>query len=159
MTIQEVKVTQVTLEGFDLHITVAEQGMFGGTAKLREQTEKIIFSKKKLPQAPSDILRILINMSASVGDEVSTASIYSIPVDDNKWVIPNTMFLNNVPHSKFARQFFYNKIVRAVDAAIVDGAFTNRMTLNFRIPESNPNFDSYRIGECVCMCVSVCVSV
>lgn len=50
-------------------------------------------------------------MCSVVEDESATASLYKIPVDDSKWVIPNNLFLNNVPHSKFARQFFYNKVL------------------------------------------------
>jgi hypothetical protein len=36
--------------------------------------------------------------------------------------------------------------VRAVDAAILDPTFPRRMLIKFLIPESNPAFDSYRIG-------------
>jgi len=36
--------------------------------------------------------------------------------------------------------------VRAVDAAIRDPSFPNRMAIKFLTPESNPAFDTYRIG-------------
>lgn len=125
-----------------------------------------------------------MSMCSTVGEEAATASLYRCPIDNDRFVLPNSLFLNNVPHRPSARQFFYNKvclgayhveafdfcrphdrprthslsqatpqtpttnkqIVRAVDAAILDPNFPRRMQLKFLIPESNPAFDSYRIG-------------
>ncbi len=50
--------------------------------------------------------------------------------------------------SDHSNRFFtpQKQIVRAVDAAILDSNFPRRMQIKFLIPESNPAFDSYRIG-------------
>jgi hypothetical protein len=93
--------------------------------------------------------------------------IFGIPVDEDRWVIPQTLLLNNCPHSPFARTFFYNavsccslraelqlrpdrlslrQVVRAVDQAIEDPGCPRRMRVSCLIPETNPTFDTYRIG-------------
>ncbi len=51
-------------------------------------------------------------MCSTVGEEAATASLYRCPIDNDKLVIPNNLFLNNVPHKASARQFFYNKASR-----------------------------------------------
>lgn len=60
--------------------------------------------------------------------------------------IPNSLYLNCVPWKPFARQFFYNRVVRAMDAAITDPKFSNRMQIRLLTPETSPAFDTYRIG-------------
>lgn len=64
----------------------------------------------KPPQNGADLLRSLISMCSAVGEEAATASLYRCPIDNDRFVIPNNLFLNNVPHRPSARQFFYNKV-------------------------------------------------
>ena len=126
MTITNVEVTNVGLDALDLHVTLAEAGMFGGV-KIMENDQVIAFSKTKQRTTGANVQRALISMASAMGDDEATASLYKIRVDDSKWVLPNNLYLNNVPNSRFARSFFYNKLVRAVDEAIVDPTFPNRM--------------------------------
>lgn len=51
-----------------------------------------------------------MSMCSIVGEEAATASLYRCPIDNDRFVIPNNLFLNNVPHRPSARQFFYNKV-------------------------------------------------
>lgn len=51
-----------------------------------------------------------------------------------------------ITSSRTIRHYLCTQIVRAVDAAIMDPDFPRRMQIKFLIPESNPAFDSYRIG-------------
>lgn len=53
--------------------------------------------------------RALGIMCSTVGEEAATASLYRCPIDNDKLVIPNNLFLNNVPHRPNARQFFFNR--------------------------------------------------
>ena len=81
-----------------------------GNEKLSEETQEIVWSKNKPPQNGADLLRALISMCSTVGEEAATASLYRCPIDNDRFVIPNNLFLNNVPHRPSARQFFYNKV-------------------------------------------------
>lgn len=59
------------------------------------------------------------------------------------------LYLNQVPHNRFVRQYFYDMISRAVlDAVILcsENKISNRMKLTAMFPEMNPSMDSYRIG-------------
>jgi hypothetical protein len=86
MTIATTICTRVGLDGLDLHVTVAEQGMFG-KPKLRELDQTIKFNTNKIRTSPADLIRAMISMASAIGDEDSTASLYKIPVDDDKWVV------------------------------------------------------------------------
>lgn len=58
-------------------------------------------------------------------------------------------FLNQVPHNRFVRQWFYDKASEAVKDAVVlcsEGKISNRMKVISKFPETNPTMDSYRIG-------------
>lgn len=129
MTIQNVRVTKVGLDALDLHVTLSEAGMFGGVKTL-EQDETITFSKNKQRTTAANVQRALISMASAMGDDEATASLYKVKVDDSKWVLPNNLYLNNVPNSRFARSFFYRKLTRAIDEAIVDPSFPNRMQVS-----------------------------
>lgn len=52
--------------------------------------------------------------------------------------------LNNIPHTREIRRFFYDDVVKSVDAALADG---NRLlSVRCTFPELNPEFDVYRVG-------------
>jgi len=52
--------------------------------------------------------------------------------------------LNNIPHTREIRRFFYDDVVKSVDAALADG---NRLlSIRCTVPELNPEFDVYRVG-------------
>ncbi|GMH33032.1 hypothetical protein BSKO_00866 [Bryopsis sp. KO-2023] len=59
------------------------------------------------------------------------------PVD-----LPSRM--NNVPHQREMRQFFYHDVSTAVKSAVAAGVF--KMTVRCTVPETNPEMDVYRIG-------------
>lgn len=52
--------------------------------------------------------------------------------------------LNNIPHSREIREYFYEDVRRATIRAVEDG-FT-RLKIEINIPELNPDMDVYRIG-------------
>ncbi|KAL7602460.1 hypothetical protein Lser_V15G23853 [Lactuca serriola] len=52
--------------------------------------------------------------------------------------------LNNIPHSREIRDYFYNDVLQATQRAIKDGK--TRVKVEINIPELNPNTDVYRIG-------------
>ncbi|KAK4604639.1 hypothetical protein RGQ29_012916 [Quercus rubra] len=52
--------------------------------------------------------------------------------------------LNNIPHSREIREYFYKDVLEATQRAINDGR--TRLKVESNIPELNPEMDVYRIG-------------
>ncbi|CAL0327818.1 unnamed protein product [Lupinus luteus] len=52
--------------------------------------------------------------------------------------------LNNIPHSREIRKYFYEDVLQATQRAIIDGK--TRLKVDINIPELNPEMDVYRIG-------------
>ncbi|XP_066379650.1 probable adenylate kinase 5, chloroplastic isoform X1 [Miscanthus floridulus] len=64
-------------------------------------------------------------------------------VSKNEWRgIPTR--LNNIPHSREIREYFYNDVLQATKLAIEDKK--TRLQIDINIPELNPEMDVYRIG-------------
>ena len=57
------------------------------------------------------------------------------------------MYLNQVPHNRYVRKYFYNMAAVATLEAVQlcsQGKISNRMKLISMFPEMNPSMDSYR---------------
>ncbi|KAK3121458.1 hypothetical protein QOZ80_8BG0653710 [Eleusine coracana subsp. coracana] len=52
--------------------------------------------------------------------------------------------LNNIPHSREIRKYFYDDVVKATRLAVEDKK--TRLQIDINIPELNPEMDVYRIG-------------
>ncbi|CBI25603.3 unnamed protein product, partial [Vitis vinifera] len=52
--------------------------------------------------------------------------------------------LNNIPHSREIRTYFYDDVLQATQRAVNDGR--TRLKVEINIPELNPEMDVYRIG-------------
>ncbi|XP_022143249.1 adenylate kinase 5, chloroplastic isoform X2 [Momordica charantia] len=52
--------------------------------------------------------------------------------------------LNNIPHSREIRKYFYDDVLEATKRAVKDGR--TRLKVEINIPELNPEMDVYRIG-------------
>ncbi|AED93936.1 adenylate kinase family protein [Arabidopsis thaliana] len=64
------------------------------------------------------------------------------PVQDKWRGIPTR--LNNIPHSRDIRAYFYEDVLQATIRSIKDG--NTRLRVDINIPELNPEMDVYRIG-------------
>ncbi|XP_057995553.1 adenylate kinase 5, chloroplastic isoform X2 [Hevea brasiliensis] len=65
------------------------------------------------------------------------------PVYQDKWRgIPTR--LNNIPHSREIRNYFYDDVLQGTQRAVNDGRM--RLKVEIAIPELNPEMDVYRIG-------------
>lgn len=63
-------------------------------------------------------------------------------VDQQQAELPTRM--NDIPHHRDKRRWFYNEVTQAMLAALADGQ--TRMRIRCTIPELNPEMDVYRIG-------------
>jgi adenylate kinase len=61
--------------------------------------------------------------------------------------LKENMYLNQVPHNRYVRRYFYDMAAQAaLDAVILcsEGKISNRMEMVAMFPEMNPSMDSYR---------------
>ncbi|GLJ42848.1 hypothetical protein SUGI_0888210 [Cryptomeria japonica] len=78
-----------------------------------------------------------------VGGNEDAVKGYNTFQKKNNWKgIPTR--LNNIPHSREIREYFYEDVRRSTIRAIDDGM--NRLKVEINIPELNPEMDVYRIG-------------
>ena len=61
--------------------------------------------------------------------------------------IKENLYLNQVPHNRYVRQYFYDMAADGVLEAVVlcsQKRISNRMKVTSMFPEMNPSMDSYR---------------
>ncbi len=66
---------------------------------------------------------------------------------DKDLILKENLYLNQVPHNTFVRNYFYDMASEALLDAVVacsDGLISNRMKMTVLFPEMNPQMDSYR---------------
>ncbi|XP_056693145.1 adenylate kinase 5, chloroplastic [Spinacia oleracea] len=82
--------------------------------------------------------------AATTGNAVTKgrSSNLSPPKQDNWRGVPTR--LNNIPHSKEIREYFYEDVLQATLRAVNDGK--KRLKVEISIPELDPSTDVYRIG-------------
>ncbi|KAK9141804.1 hypothetical protein Syun_011204 [Stephania yunnanensis] len=104
--------------------------VFEEVTSLLVQTEKSKVEMAKLEKlkAASDVL-----------SKVASSRQF---FQDNWRGIPTR--LNNIPHSREIRNYFYDDILQATERAITNGR--TRLKVEINIPELNPEMDVYRIG-------------
>jgi len=64
-------------------------------------------------------------------------------------ILKENLYLNQVPHNRYVRKYFYEMVSKAVLDAVQlcsEGKIGNRMKTTIMFPEMNPSMDSYRIG-------------
>lgn len=76
--------------------------------------------------------------------------------------LKENMFLNQVPHNRYVRKYFYEMAANATMEAVVlcsQGKISNRMKLVSMFPEMNPSMDSYRIGTILEMTRTIAIKL
>lgn len=72
------------------------------------------------------------------------------------------MYLNQVPHNRYVRKYFYDMAAEAaLDATVLcsNKQLTNRMKITAMFPEMNPSMDSYRIGTLLELARSIAIKL
>ncbi|EYU31805.1 hypothetical protein MIMGU_mgv1a0039952mg, partial [Erythranthe guttata] len=114
-----------------------------------------IYHVKNFPPENEEIKARLVTRSDDTEEKVkarlqiykqnvdSLVSTYSDAMNKNNWRgIPTR--LNNIPHSREIRKYFYEDVLLATQRAVRDGK--TRLKVEISIPELNPEMDVYRIG-------------
>ncbi|XP_057423517.1 adenylate kinase 5, chloroplastic [Lotus japonicus] len=103
--------------------------------------KEVVFKEVEslLSQLQQDKVKIMKSGEKSILDTRMRLETLS----QDKWKgIPTK--LNNIPHSREIREYFYDDVLLATQRAINDGK--TRLKVDINIPELNPEMDVYRIG-------------
>ncbi|KAG7371850.1 DUF1995 domain containing protein [Nitzschia inconspicua] len=76
--------------------------------------------------------------------------------------LKENMYLNQVPHNRYVRKYFYDMAADAALEAVVlcsEGKIPNRMKITSMFPETNPSMDSYRIGTILEMTRAIAIKL
>jgi adenylate kinase len=101
----------------------------------------------KMPEVSGKLAQLAIQLHDDDGSDTGNNPNAASPRKVGE--LPPNMYLNQVPHNRFVRQYFYDAASDAVLDAVIQcsqGRTGNRMQLLVQFPELNPDMDSYRIG-------------
>lgn len=99
-----------------------------------------------------DLVRRLNRLCWIVNKPMITGKLIQLALQlggDGVGELKENMFLNQVPHNRYVRKYFYEMAANATLEAVTlcsEGKISNRMKLVAMFPEMNPAMDSYRIG-------------
>jgi hypothetical protein len=97
-----------------------------------------------------DIVRRLCRLCWIVNEAETTGKLFQLGIQlggTNIGKIQDNMFLNQVPHNRYVRRYFYDMAATATLEAVelcAKGKISNRMKITSMFPEMNPSMDSYR---------------
>eukprot|EP00566_Odontella_aurita_P010205 CAMPEP_0113551534 /NCGR_PEP_ID=MMETSP0015_2-20120614/14576_1 /TAXON_ID=2838 /ORGANISM="Odontella" /LENGTH=430 /DNA_ID=CAMNT_0000452433 /DNA_START=347 /DNA_END=1639 /DNA_ORIENTATION=- /assembly_acc=CAM_ASM_000160 len=116
---------------------------------------------KTLPMIPreylgtnpvDDFVRRMNRLCLIVNRPAVTGKLIQLAIQiggDGVGKVHDNLYLNQVPHNRFVRQYFYDMASDAALDAVIqcsEGKISNRMKMTVMFPEMNPSMDSYRIG-------------
>jgi len=117
-------------------------------------------AKPKVPKiegatltAIDDIVRRLCRLCWIVDKPEVTGKLVQLAIQlegEGIGKLPENMYLNQVPHNRYVRRYFYDGAAQAtLEACILcsQGQISNRMQITAMFPEMNPSMDSYRYVE------------
>ena len=102
-----------------------------------------------------DLIRRLCRLCWIVGQPEVTGKLIQLGIQMGRkrakeiciGEIKDNLYLNQVPHNRYVRKYFYDMAADATLQAVSlcsRGELTNRMKLTAMFPEMNPSMDSYR---------------
>ncbi|KAL3904748.1 MAG: hypothetical protein SGILL_009948, partial [Bacillariaceae sp.] len=170
--IEEAKITDINTQSMTLEVSINERNkdLQLETVTVDLDAEPIIKSRsyaragndkeKFLPPVPrdldldpvDDIVRRLCRLCWIVNKPQVTGKLVQLGVqigDTATGKIKDNMYLNQVPHNRYVRKYFYEMAADATLEAVTlcsQGKIPNRMKITSMFPEMNPSMDSYRIG-------------
>lgn len=125
-----------------------------------------------------DLLRRLSRLFIMVGHAKDTGKLLQLAFQlDGSTIsrLPENLFLNQVPHNPYVRQYFYDLAAQAVVDAVTivrqrgndekqqqqqqQPVTTSRLQVLCQFPEMNPSMDSYRIGTLLEMVRTIAIQL
>lgn len=97
-----------------------------------------------------DIIRRLSRLCWMVNEPSTTGKLLQLGMQlggSDIAKLKENMFLNQCPHNRYVRKYFYGMVADATLEAVVlcsQKRISNRMKITAMFPEMNPSMDSYR---------------
>ena len=112
-----------------------------------------------------DFIRRLNRLCVIVNSPATTGKLVQLGFQiggDKLAILKEDLYLNQVPHNRYVRQYFYELAAKAALDAVVacsNGEISNRMKVTSLFPEMNPSMDSYRIGTLLELVRSIAITL
>lgn len=112
-----------------------------------------------------DIVRRLCRLCWIANEPETTGKLFQLGIQlggSDTGKLKENMYLNQCPHNRYVRRYFYEMAADAVLEAVVlcsKGRISNRMKLMAMFPEMNPSMDSYRIGTILEMIRTIAIKL
>lgn len=165
VSITKAIMTTIRLKALELDVTVEPRNKpaYSETVAVNLNADPIPEKLRQFPSLPQvpddpdrlavdDLVRRLGRLCWIVGMPYITGKLIQMALQlDGAGVgkLPENLYLNQVPHNRYVRQFFYDAAAEAVVEAVTKCSaqkHTNRMKVFSQFPEMNPSMDTYRIG-------------
>lgn len=154
------QVVDVSPETMELEVTINDRSQSGPvTERVTIDLNSDVMLKKRgfvsLPPVPKidneidSLVRKMNRLCHQVQrpDVTGKLTQMGIQFGSTIGVLKENMWLNQVPHNRYVRQYFYDMAADATLEAVVKcsaGEINNRMKIVAMFPEMNPSMDSYR---------------
>lgn len=112
-----------------------------------------------------EIVRKLCRMCWMVNEPETTGKLFQLAIQlggSDLGKIKDSMYLNQCPHNRYVRKYFYGMAADAALEGVVQcskGRISNRMKMTAMFPEMNPSMDSYRIGTILEMVRAIAIKL
>mmetsp|Transcript_28016 Transcript_28016/g.43562 ORF Transcript_28016/g.43562 Transcript_28016/m.43562 type:complete len:526 (+) Transcript_28016:137-1714(+) len=177
--VESAKMVHITREYMSIDVTVNERGKdkmlrrvtIDLDSDLHPSASQREYSvvKEKTPRcsenAVDDVMRRLIRLCQIVKQPEVTGKLIQLGIQIGGKAtgrIEENLYLNNVPHNRLVRKYFYDMACRAtLDAVILcsEGKLSNRMQITCLFPELNTAMDAYRVGTLLEMARALAITL
>ena len=155
------QVTEISPDSMELEVTIYDRFLPDPkTERVTIDLKSDVIIKKRgfaslppVPEVDNDVDSFVRKMNrlchqVKRPDVTGKVTQMGIQFGSTLGVLKENMWLNQVPHNRYVRQYFYDMVADATTMeAVVQcsaGELSNRMKIVSMFPEMNPSMDSYR---------------
>jgi hypothetical protein len=155
------QVTAVCPQSIDLEVSIKDRsksGLITERVVIPMDADVLLTNKRgfvSLPRVPEmendvdNLVRKMNRLCNQVKRPEVTGKLIQMGIQFGSVVgeLKDDMYLNQVPHNRYVRQYFYDMAADAALEAVVqcsEGTLNHRMKMVAMFPEMNPSMDSYR---------------
>lgn len=164
--VESAKLVDITRENLTIDVTLHERGKDKSLRRVAINLDSDLHPSasprqynavsEKAPRssdnAVDDVIRRLIRLCNIVKQPEVTGKLVQVGIQiggKGTGRIEENLYLNNVPHNRLVRKYFYNMACKATLDAVTscsEGKVSNRMQITCLFPELNTGMDAYRVG-------------
>lgn len=160
--IKEARLVGLDSDNIELEVAIAirnrpepdiEQVSFSLDADPIDAKKRAFPSLPPVPRSPNpvdDVVRRMNRLCQIVKEPDVSGKLIQLGIQiggEGVGEIREDLYLNQVPHNRYVRKYFYEMAAEAALEAVIlcsDKKISNRMRMEVMFPELNPSMDSYR---------------